>query len=204
MDHGRFFVIEGCDGSGKTALGKRLRDSVSAYGYDVTLTHEPAGTDLGKLLTQALSREGLTKETELLIFNAARAQHTSEVIRPALNGTRKVVICDRYADSTRAYQDLDDDAVVEQVIKCATGGLRPVMTFVLVGDVEVMRNRAQRDAIPRYDDADLEQYRRIQERYLRLAELDPQRYCVIDSTMQDQSRVFNIAEGIIKVKLPKI
>lgn len=234
-EHGHFFAIEGCDGSGKSVLGKKLRILVESYGYGVTLTHEPAGTELGRYLTKALSRPDLTAEAEFLLFNAARSQHIKEVILPALTKkNHRVVICDRYVDSTRAYQGNGDD-IIDEVIGYATQGLTPVMTFLLIGDVKNFRERAQKcqyaykfpqimvpkgtlknvfepqiqakspeNTIARYDSADLESYQRIQDRYLELAELYSHRYCIINSDEQCADDVAAIAFKKVKELLPRL
>ena len=131
-----FISIEGLDGSSKTSQAQRLHDWLRALGHDVLLTREPGGTSIGeqiRALLHDLDNTAMHPATELLLYNASRAQLVAGELRPHLaNGG--IVLCDRYADSTLAYQgyghglDLD---MVRQVIATATGGLQPDVTIFL-------------------------------------------------------------------------
>ena len=184
---GRFITVDGPDGGGKTTLAQRLAEALRARGEDVVLTREPGGTRLGERVRSIL----LDNETgahaplaDALLFNAARAQHVTEVIVPALAAGRTVV-CARYADSTLAYQGygggvpLDD---LRRIQAAATQGLRPDLTLLL--DVPAETGLARKgDELTRFEtDFDLAFHRRVREGFLAMAHEEPDRYRVIDAT----------------------
>lgn len=185
---GGFFVsFEGIDGSGKTTQATWLTGALENAGRRVVKTHEPGGTPLGRqvremLLTAAAPR---TPEAEALLFAADRAQHVAEVIRPALE-RGDVVVCDRFADSTRAYQGggrrIPSD-FVETVIDLATYGLEPDLTFLLDLPVtEARRRLAQRGRAPDGFDAETRDfYERVRATFLALAHARPARIHVLDA-----------------------
>lgn len=133
---GLFVVFEGADGSGKTTQLRLLAEKLTERGYPVVCTREPGGTDIGERLRTLVLETGETPvdyRTEALIFAASRAAHTAEVIRPALEAG-KIVLCDRYIDSSAAYQGAGRELGVETVValsRWATGNLLPDITLVL-------------------------------------------------------------------------
>ncbi|RMD78892.1 MAG: dTMP kinase, partial [Chloroflexi bacterium] len=142
MHRGLFITFEGPEGAGKSTQARRLYERLQAAGYPVILTREPGGTRIGELIRRILidlRHTEMAPTTEILLFSAARAQLVSELIRPYL-ATGGIVVCDRYADSTFAYQgyglgrDLEELRVITEV---ATGGLKPDLTFYLQIDVEI-------------------------------------------------------------------
>ena len=147
MEQGLFITFEGTDGSGKTTQAARLAAHLRKEGYEVVQVHEPGGTEIGErvrglLLNKEL--ESMDPMAELLLYEAARAQLVREVVVPALE-EGKVVVCDRFADSSVAYQGygrkLGPD-IVEQLNAAATGGLVPDRTILLDMDPEISMQRA--------------------------------------------------------------
>lgn len=184
---GRFITFEGTEGSGKSTQIERLRDHLAAQGHDVLVTREPGGTPIAEAIREILldtSHTAMTSVTELFLYEAARAQHVTEKVRPALLDGRWV-LCDRYIDSTTAYQGggrgLPTD-VLEKFHEIATSGLWPHLTFVL--DIPVEEGLARAGAGRRYDRIEAETldfHRRVREGYLALAERHPERIRVIDA-----------------------
>jgi dTMP kinase len=187
---GLFITLEGPDGSGKTSQAARLGAALEAEGREVVLLREPGGTALGEGLRELLlHREDMPIDplADALLFNAARAQLVSEVIRPAL-AAGKTVLCARFADSTLAYQgygaglDLDTLKTLETIAIAAT---RPDLTILLDVPAETGLNRKRRGrgALTRFESrADLAFHRRVRDGFLRLARAEPERWRVIDAT----------------------
>ncbi len=185
---GKFVVFEGPEGGGKTLQARLLADRLRINGHDVVETREPGGTRVGNEIRSVLLGLGdytMLPETETLLLAAARAQHVREVIRPALERGAWVV-CDRYVDSTYAYQGggggLDHNAL--QVIQTfATGGLEPDIRILL--DVPVALGLRRRHADPasvnRIDLAGMAYHQRVRDRYLELAATSPAGWIVIDA-----------------------
>lgn len=194
---GAFVTFEGPEGSGKSTQARLLYERLQALGYAAILTREPGGTRIGEMIRRILMdlrHTEMAPTTETLLFAAARAQLVSELIRPYLQ-TGGIVLCDRYADSTFAYQgyglgrDLDE---LHAVIKVATGGLSPDLTFYLDVPVEegLRRKRAaaQRSEQPtaapsnvpaewnRLDARDLAYHQRVAGGFAELMRRDPDRW----------------------------
>ena len=185
---GLFLSFEGGEAAGKSVQAGRLAESLGAGGRDVLLTREPGGTPFAERIRDMLlhAREvDLTPEAQALLFSAARAQHTRDVIRPAL-AAGKVVVADRYFDSTLAYQgyglgaDLDG---LRAMTRFAVGSLVPQRTFLIDAPVEVVLARlAQREGArwDRFHGTDRDFYERVRDGYLRLVASEPHRFVVID------------------------
>lgn len=147
VSRGFFITMEGGDGSGKSTQAVRLARWLRGQGYRVTLTREPGGTRLGETLRAALL--GASRRdpwTELLLFQAARAQHAAEVIRPRLQ-RGDVVVCDRYADSTMAYQGYGlglDRRLIARLTQAVTRGAAPDLTLILDAPASAGLHRARR------------------------------------------------------------
>lgn len=193
-DHGmlRFLTIEGGDGAGKSRQIRLLDEYLDARQVPRLLTREPGDTPLGKELRRLLLERGprsLSREAELFMILADRAQHVREVVRPALE-QGKLVVSDRFADSTLAYQgygrgmDLD---LLRRLNDEATGGTMPDLTIVLDCPVEVALARAAERPDPRsaredrFEAEGVAFQRRVRDGFLKLAEADPERYRVVDS-----------------------
>jgi dTMP kinase len=184
-----FITLEGPDGSGKTSQVCPLADYVHQQGYPVTVTREPGGTDIGdqvRAVIMKMKNSAMHPRTETLLFCASRAQLVEEVIRPRLaNGD--VVICDRYADSTLAYQGYGHGRDLDQLrflLDYATGGLRPDLTLLLDIDAEEGLSRRKKcgGEWNRLDAYELELHRRVRQGYLELVRQEPERWRVIDSS----------------------
>ena len=177
-----FVTFEGTEGSGKSEQARRLVDRLRARGISVVATHEPGGTPLGSELRQLiLSRSELqvTAKAEALMLNASRCQLVHIVIKPALV-CGDVVVCDRFADSTLAYQGAGrglDKHDLNSVISFATAGLQPDMTMLLDVPVEVglARKRAQ-DEQNRFEAEALAFHARVRDAYRAMAESEPARW----------------------------
>ncbi len=188
----RFVTIEGGDGSGKSRQVGLLDEYLEARGVPRLLTREPGDTPLGIQLRKLLLEgrpDSLSDETELFLILADRAQHVREVVRPAL-GQGKLVVSDRYADSTLAYQGYGrgmDLEMLRRLNLVATGGTMPELTIVLDCPVEVALARAadRRDGQGarenRFEAEGIAFQRRVREGFLELAEAEPSR-CVVVST----------------------
>jgi dTMP kinase len=183
---GALITLEGGEGSGKSSQAEALATLMRSQDYSVTLTREPASTELGRTVMAMFQQKAtVTAEAELFLFEAARAQHVREVIRPALE-RGAVVLCDRYTDSTVAYQgygrglSLDHIRAVNHI---ATGGLAPHLTVLL--DVPPETGLARKDH-QRLDDSiggqPLEFHRRVRQGFLELARREPQRIIVLDAS----------------------
>ena len=192
-----FITFEGGEGCGKSVQAKALYRRLSQSAIPTLLTHEPGGTPFSNKIGRWLKWAEVTDIsplTELLLFNASRAQLVSEVIRPNLkNGM--VVICDRYADSTVAYQSYGrglDLEMVKAINDVATQGLKPDLTILLDVPVEEGLDRIKARRRDRFEQEDIAFHQRVREGYLKLAANDPQRWLVIDATQPKE----NIAEII--------
>ena len=182
-----FITFEGPDGSGKTTQARLLVEYLQARGYPVIYTREPGGTEISEQIRQVIlstRNKAMRREAEVLLFSAARAQIVAELIRPAL-AANKIVICDRYADSTMAYQGyglgLDLDAL-RAITRFATGGLVPALTFYVDVPAEIGLARRHRGETNRLDQKDVAYHTRVRNGYLELAKAESQRFVVIDGT----------------------
>ena len=184
---GLLVTVEGGEGAGKSTLAAALHDRAREAGLEVEACREPGGTALGERLRQALLGTGPgapppVPEAELLLFAAARAQLVVEVLRPALE-RGALVICDRYQDSTIAYQHGGrglDRALVEGVNRAATGGLSPDLTLLL--DIAPEEGLARGGEAGDYLEGEaLAFHERVRACYRALAEEDPARWLVLDA-----------------------
>jgi dTMP kinase len=193
---GRFITFEGPEGSGKTVHAARIRDAALAAGIPVLLTREPGGTPVGDLIRGILMDAGhdavsLGARTDALLFNAARAQHVDDVIRPAL-ARGELVICARYADSTLAYQGYGSGlpiAGLREIERLAIDGLMPDLTILLDVPVEIGLARKGSDEQQRFEAGfDLAYHQRVRAGFLAIAAAEPDRFVTIDATA-DVARV---------------
>lgn len=203
-----FITLEGPDGSGKSMQVPMLAEFIRQRGYEVLTTREPGGTSIGDQIRQVIMKLGNTSmhpRTEILLFCAARAQIVEEVLKPAL-ARGVVVISDRYADSTLAYQgyghgvNLDD---LRQLLAFVTGGLKPDLTLLLDVDATVGLQRRQTSGGEwnRLDAYALDFHKRVREGYHELAKAEPQRWETIDAG-QSPEMVQSAIQKIIEARIP--
>ena len=188
---GLFISFEGSEGCGKSTQIEALAARLRSDGLDVLQAREPGGTPLGEALRQLLQHDdagnGMLPEAELLLFAAARAQIVREKLRPALKAG-KVVLCDRFVDSTTVYQGVarglnrTNVAAVNQV---ATGGLQPDLTILidLPADIGLQRARLRANGqLDRMEQEDAEFFEAVRQGYLELAKAEPNRFLVLDGS----------------------
>jgi len=187
LKNGIFITFEGIEGSGKSTQAKMLASGLAASGVEVIATHEPGGTPISDRIRALLLDPGNTDmdaTTELLLYAAARAQHLSQKIRPAL-ARGAVVICDRFSDSTIAYQGFGRGIareLLDAVDAVATGHLRPHLTILCDLDVrqglERNRNARKRD---RLELEAVDFHEKVRAGFLALAHDDPGRFHIVDA-----------------------
>ena len=183
-----FITFEGPEGSGKSSQLPALADFLETLGYQVVRTREPGGTKIGDQIREVLVRmenAELHPRTEILLFLAARAQLVEELIIPSLE-EGKVVLCDRYGDSTLAYQGyghgLDLDRL-RSMLQFATAGLKPDLTILL--DVDVLtglKRKKAKDEWNRLDAFELSFHERVRNGYHELAAEEPERWRIVDAS----------------------
>lgn len=198
-----FITFEGPDGVGKTTQIRLLANSLEESGYRVLITREPGGTDLGKKIRQLLLDEKsgfFSFKTELLLYAADRAQHIEELIKPAL-ASGKVVLCDRFIDSTIAYQGYGRKLPLEvltEVNEIATGGFKPDLTLIfdLLPERAHERIRGERSQTQEVDRIELEGLafqQRVREGYLEILKQESERcqWVDADQKVEDIAKVVN-------------
>nr|WP_174819651.1 dTMP kinase [Ruegeria arenilitoris] len=200
-----FLTFEGIDGSGKSTQARRLAESLEAAGHDVVLTREPGGSP-GAEEIRRLVLEGdpdrWSAETEILLFTAARRDHLERTIEPALNAG-KIVICDRFADSTRMYQGLsrgDLRALVDQLHGLMIGR-EPDLTLLIDMDPEIGLSRAKgrQGTEERFEDFGPALQKRMRSGFLALADEFKDRFRVIDGNRDVDSVAVDVRETVLKV-----
>lgn len=190
-DDTRGFLIsfEGSEGSGKSTQISRIADRFEDAGYDVVVTREPGGTPIGEeirhILMHGSDGDSMMPETELLLFAASRAQLVREVILPAVE-EGKIVLCDRFMDSTTVYQGVArniQSEPVHMINTFAVGHMTPDVTVVIDLDAEVglerVRHRAN-DLPDRMEQENIQFYQKVRNGYLMLAKAMPERFIVVD------------------------
>ncbi|HNZ16322.1 MAG TPA: dTMP kinase [Anaerolineaceae bacterium] len=202
-----FITLEGPEGSGKSTQIKRLAERLQALGYPVITTREPGGTPIGDQIRQVLVRmenQELHPRTEILLFLAARAQLVEQVVKPALRDG-KIILCDRYGDSTLAYQGYGHGLDLEklrQMLAFATDQLKPDLTILLDLDVRtgLLRKKAE-DEWNRLDAYEVLFHERVREGYLKLAREEPERWRIVDAAQgidTVQEDLFQLVLGAIE------
>lgn len=184
---GKFITFEGPDGSGKTAQLDILAEQLIQDGYPIQTTREPGGTSIGDQIRDTLldlKNTAMVDRTEALLYQAARAQLVDEIIKPHL-AEGGIVLCDRYADSTLAYQGYGHRNTVESlqgIIHYATGGLTPDLTLLLDLEPEVgLQRRLDAGELNRLDAYDINFHHRVRAGYLELVKADPDRWIIVDA-----------------------
>jgi dTMP kinase len=214
VPRGRFITLEGPDGAGKTLQARLLADALRGLGHAVALTREPGGTAFGeriRALLLASAGEPRSALTDALLFNAARAELVERVIRPALTDGA-IVICDRFADSTLAYQGYGAGlplADLRALIVVATRGLAPDRTVLL--DVPPERGLERRSSgaaseQTRFEDArfhDLGFHQRVREGFRSLAAMEPDRWRVVDGSGTEGEVATAVRAAVVTI-LPRV
>jgi dTMP kinase len=183
-----FITLEGPDGSGKTGQIPPLANFLTEKGYSVFCAREPGDTSIGEQIRNVLmdhKNKGMNPRTETLLFCAARAQLVEEILKPKL-AEFDMVILDRYADSTLAYQGYghhNDIELIQKLLDFATGGLKPDLTFLLDVDAQTGLERRQQGGGEwnRMDAYQLAYHKRVREGYLKMAKADPDRWKIVDA-----------------------
>ena len=198
-----FITFEGPEGSGKTSQIPQLRDYLTEAGYPVYCTREPGGTSIGDQIRQVLlanQNTDMHPRTEILLFQASRAQLVEQEIIPRL-GRGEIVLCDRYADSTLAYQGYGhgvDLAQLSSIVQFATGGLRPDLTLLLDLAVETGLARRHKDGdVNRLDAFELAFHQRVRAGYHELVAAEPQRWVVIDANQTPEQVQQDLRSAIL-------
>lgn len=179
---GVFIALEGGEGAGKSTQAILLVDWLQGLGHHVLLTREPGGTEVGKILRRIVLDNAtgeLSARTEALLYAADKAEHVDEVVLPALAEGR-VVLTDRYVDSTLAYQGAGralDIAELEHIARWATSSLRPHLTVVL--DIDPLIGHTRFEGADRIESEPLEFHQRVRAHFLELAAADPDHYLVV-------------------------
>ena len=205
---GSLITFEGIDGSGKSTQIQMLGHEFNKLGVEYKIFREPGGTDLSeKIRSILLDKENieLISTAESLLFAAARAQLTAEQIKPAI-AKGEFVICDRFADSTIAYQGYGrglDIKKLEEINHIATGGLTPDIIFILDISPEVAAGRLETEAPDRMEVSGVEFFRRIREGYYQIKDKNPNLYRVINGE-QSPENVFNEIKAIVMKKFEEV
>jgi dTMP kinase len=208
-----FLTFEGIEGSGKSTIMERMAEQLNKQGLPLRMTREPGGTAFGRELRRLLldtRSADFSVQAELLLFLADRAQHLQEVIMPTL-AEGAVLLCDRYADSTLAYQGYGRGMPLDRLtrlIEFATGGLWPDMTLLFDVPAELglarakERNREEGVAVSegRFEAERLEFHKRVRAGYLELAAQHSMRYAVVDASMPTDA-VLRQALGLVNERL---
>ncbi len=183
-----FITLEGPEGSGKTSHIPHLVQHLREKGHTVFPTREPGGTSIGEQIREVLhnlKNAEMNPRTETLLYQAARAQFVEQILRPHLTAG-ELVLSDRYADSTIAYQGYGHQQNLEQVrslVQYATGGLMPDLTILLDLDIDLgLRRKKKADEWNRLDAYTVEFHERVRAGYLELAKKEPERWVIVDAS----------------------
>jgi len=199
-----FITFEGSEGSGKTSQLPPLAGFLRERGYPVFVTREPGGTPIGdkvRLILLDLQNTEMHRRTEVLLLQASRAQLVEQVICPRL-AAGEIVLCDRYADSSLAYQGygygIDPDEL-RPLIEFATCGLKPGLTLLFDVDVEEgLRRKTRHGEWNRLDAYQVDFYRRVRQGYLQLARAEPQRWVIVDANRSFEQVQEQIRQVVIE------
>jgi len=199
---GRFITVEGIEGVGKTTNINFIEQLLRDAGKDVVMTREPGGTSLGEDVRELLlghKHDGMSRDAELLLMFAARAEHLDKIILPALENNQWV-LCDRFTDATYAYQgggrgfDIEPISTLESLVQAS---LRPELTLLLDVSVDVGLDRAGKRSEPdRFEKEKHDFFERVRQTYLERAQADPKRIKVIDASQPLDSVQAQIKETI--------
>ena len=208
-----FIVFEGVEGCGKSFQSKKLFKKLKKNNINTILTREPGGTNSAELIRNLIlkdyfakgSREKFDKYTDTLLYLAARNEHIKNKIKPALL-KKKVVICDRFIDSTIAYQVYGkkvDDKFIENIHKKILQGVRPNIVFILkVSEKSSMKRLKKRKSKNRYDNFAQSFYTKAQKSFMKIAK-NKKNYFILNSSLNDNTlehKIFDITKKFLKIK----
>jgi dTMP kinase len=202
---GKFITFEGSECCGKSTQSKMLSEYLQQEGYDVVFLREPGGTGVSENIRGILldnKNKSMTSETELLLYMASRAQTVSEVIKPALK-SGKIVICDRFLDSTIVYQGYGlgmDINLIKKLGSLVTSGISPDLTLLLELPLEKAMKGICREK-DRIENRPLEYHRKVKNGYLKLAKQQPERIKIVElaeDKNETQSRIRDLVDKLLK------
>jgi dTMP kinase len=205
MDRGLFITFEGPEGGGKTTMMRRLAQALLVTGRETFCTREPGGTEIGDEIRMLLLNPRHTEMgaiTEALLFQAARHEHVVGVIRPNL-AEGKIVLCDRYADSSRVYQGYGRGIIPEAmdwIESMAIGTTLPDLSILLDLPVEVGLSRKAGDEWNRMEADEIAFHRRVRAGFLEMARVDPERWRVVDANQSEKEvwqEVWRVSLGLV-------
>ena len=188
-----FVTFEGIEGSGKTYQCRKLYKELRKINLSVVLTREPGGTKSAEKIRKVIledyfasdSKEKFSKYTDTLLYLAARNEHVQNIIRPAIS-KKKIVICDRFIDSTLAYQVFGKGVsknLVDSIHKFVLGSIKPDLTFVLKINIsKALQRLKKRKKKNRYDKFSKNFYTRVQNAFIKIAKKNTRRYCIVDNS----------------------
>lgn len=185
MDKGLFITLEGPDGSGKSTQIEYLREYFHDRGIETVLTREPGGTEIGEKLRDIIldrANRDMCDMAEALLYAASRAQHVNQLIRPALEDG-KVVVCDRFIDSSIAYQGYGRELgeAVRIINEFAVDGCMPDLTFLMEISPEIGKSRIKSESQDRLEQEKIEFHNRVYAGYREIARIYPQRFVEINA-----------------------
>ena len=196
---GFFLTIEGVDGAGKSSHMERISTCFKAHRYDIVTTREPGGTPLAERLREILLSQNMSLETELLLMFAARQEHISQLIKPALAAGR-AVICDRFTDSSFAYQGGGrqmSHQKIQSLVDLVHPELEPDLTLLFDLPLEIARARMLRERqLDRFEQEQADFFERVRTAYLKRANDDPERFVIIDSSQPKERVAERVCQAI--------
>jgi dTMP kinase len=201
---GFFISFEGIEGSGKTTMARLMSEMLMTDGFEVLLTYEPGGTSIGQKIRDILlspEHRQMSEIAELLLYNAARSQHLKEKIIPAIE-SGKIVITDRFSDSTVAYQGYGrglDFSLIMSLDSIVTGSIKPDLTILLDLDVEtgLMRNKGI-NKIDRLELEDIEFHKKVRAGYHKIAANEPERIKIVNASLAIEKVILDTGDIIKK------
>jgi len=214
---GFFITFEGIEGAGKSTLAQGLYDHLNNEGWPVKMTREPGGTTVGEAIRAILANpdfKEITPLTEVLLLSASRSQLVEQFIRPQL-GEGNIVICDRFYDSTRAYQGFGRQVHQREIAELAdmcTWGVKPDLTLLIDVDPEIGLGRVRTRSVQsltqmdRFENMDFGFHERVREGFLEIAQDEPARFRILDGHMEMdvlQSKVIQIVQKEIARVVPR-
>ena len=205
-----FVTFEGIEGSGKSYQSKKLYKNIKKRNIPVILTREPGGTGSAEIIRKVIlkdyfhpdSKEKFNKYTDTLLYLAARNEHIEKKLKPAIF-KKKIIICDRFIDSTLAYQVYGkgvNKSLVDSVHKYILGSIKPDLTFILKANIsKAMQRLKKRKKKNRYDKFSKNFYDKVQKAFLKIAKTDKKKYIIIDNSLDTPETEKIIFKKFIKV-----